>query len=306
MRRQTSRSGFIALFAISLIGFLLTGCGSNESPAGVDLDLEEGSLAIGISVAETGLTKSGPDPAVIEGIAELYITFDSILAYRAPDDCDTALCDSTGGIRHRQDGDAEEIEIIIDPVTVEILELGNTLTALVAEASLPEGRYVKLTLGLSGAWAVADDGQIVPVSVPPHGDPLLNVIAPFEIIAGETVAIVLEVDLENSIRELPPGSGELYLAPVLRGDLAPGGSVGGWHRGDHEQGGMNGQGDGQGGSGPDDADRGSGDHGPYGDGSGDGDGGPHNDGNGNGDLEPGGNGPGDGTCDPDSTVGSPL
>lgn len=237
MQYQLSRR--IAPTLALTVLFTLAGCGSDSSPSGPGsaLDSEEGTLALGIRVDE-GVAKSEGSPPVPEWITALHLTFDSIVAYRTPAECDS--CDSTGpsAFGRREEGAAEPVEILVDPVTVEIMELGTALTGLLAEADLPEGHYPKLELGLTEVWVVTDEESTITVSLPPPGDSLLKIVAPFDVVGGEATALVLVIDLGRSLHGAPPGSGNLVLRPVIRGEVVPHGEALGWHA-DH--GGGNGE-----------------------------------------------------------------
>jgi len=65
----------------ALLSLVLAGCGSDSSPSGPES--VQGTLALGIRVEDDGALKTAASPPVPEGIAGLFLTFDSIVAYRA-------------------------------------------------------------------------------------------------------------------------------------------------------------------------------------------------------------------------------
>jgi hypothetical protein len=141
------------------------------------------------------------------GIAQLFLTFDSIRLYPRIDSI--------------------PIEVLTSPVTVDAMQLADTLGALLTSASVPAGDYSHLALRIPAASAVTDSGVTVTV-VPACPDSLLRVLSRFSVVQGQAVEIQIRVDLDRSVREVPPGSGHYILMPVISGTLhLPGGG----HRG---------------------------------------------------------------------------
>jgi hypothetical protein len=196
-------------------------------------------VAVGLQVAGTeSLAGNGglrvPSAGDSIEFSALFLTFDSIRVYVAG-----AQCDSSGQGWHGGSGDPEYIEILVDPVTVDAVELDSTLTALLGSAELPTGTYSHLSLGIVEAWAITPEGEEVEVIVPGTGDPSLRVMVSFTVEEGQVSAITIVVNLERSLREMPPGSGRIVLMPVLRGESTGGGHGQGWHHQHGDQGHQN-------------------------------------------------------------------
>ncbi|NNC39451.1 MAG: DUF4382 domain-containing protein [Acidimicrobiia bacterium] len=225
MPNQPPRRLIKTLLFTILVSIALIGCGSDSSPTNPSAEgqPETGAIALGIRLSEDGAGKTAWPPPSIAGIAELHLSFESVVAYRVSDTL-------VGG--HHGIVEAEPVEILIEPVTVEVMELENTLTAFLAEAQLPEGHYTKIELGLAAVWAVTTTGSVIPVALPARGDSLLRVIAPFDVTNEEATALVLVIDLGRSLHEFPRGSGEYVLRPVIRSEIAPHEGIHEWH-GEH-------------------------------------------------------------------------
>jgi len=119
------------------------------------------------------------------------------------------------------------VEILTDPVTVDVVALGTELSRLIGAAAVPAGDYGHLSLRVVAASALTDSGATVPVTVASR-DSLLRVMSRFTVVEGQETEIPVVIDLDRSVREVPPGSGNLVLRPVLFGGepRGPGGGSG--------------------------------------------------------------------------------
>ncbi len=263
--RKLSLPWFIPALGLTVaLSIILAGCGSDSAPTGpaAGSGVETGTLALGLRLDNGESAKSESISPLPEGMVDLFLTFDSVIAWRAVGTFDSLGmtgedCDSSGAGMGRPHGmgEMEPVELLIEPVTVGVGDLGETLTALLGESALPEGFYPRLELGLSGAWLVTDADSVINVALPVRGDSLLRVISPFDVVNGETTALVLVVDVERSLYEMPRGSGEYVLRPVIRGEVVPHGEMTGWHPhhdGDDDHGMMGDDDDGMGYDGDDD------------------------------------------------------
>jgi hypothetical protein len=116
------------------------------------------------------------------------------------------------------------VEILTDPVTVNVVALSTELSRLIGAAAVPAGNYARLALRVIAASALTDSGAAVPVTVASR-DSLLRIMSRFTVVEGQQTVIPVVIDLDRSVREVPPGSGNLVLRPVLFGG-GPGGPGG--------------------------------------------------------------------------------
>ncbi|MGD8395662.1 MAG: DUF4382 domain-containing protein [Candidatus Eiseniibacteriota bacterium] len=274
----TTRGTLVPCVALVVLVAFFTGCGESSDPtAPLALDgdgTSVGLLAVsmtagalsGDGVAEQPIaSEPAPESESAAGpgcwwsdapaLAELVFEFDAIRIYA------TADCDSSGEHWRRASSDScRYLEFTFDAVTVDAADLGTTLTDLLAGLEVPAGDYTHLAIHLADAWGTVDStGATVPVALPGASDGFLKIQVPFTVEAGSVTQIVITIDLERSVREVPPGSGTFELVPVLRGDVwGPGPGEheqsGGPHHGDeqgggHPQGGGGGTGDPQQGGG---------------------------------------------------------
>ena len=124
--------------------------------------------------------------------------------------------DSTGGGDDSTHADCDYIEVLTDPITVNLAGLDTTLTELLGTLELPQGDYTHLALHVADGWVVTQAGDSVEADVPGNND-LLKVIFPFTVSDGQVTEIVIVFDLDKSVVEAPPGSGNFKIKPVLHG-----------------------------------------------------------------------------------------
>jgi len=194
------------------------------------------SLSRGVQAEDGTVTATGRPPLPDSDIAQLFLTFDSIRIYPMPD---SVPADSGRYGGHGPHGpgpfcppdSTNYIEMLTDPITVDVMTLSETLGTLLDSDQVPEGDYSHLALRISQAWAFTDSGQQVTVALA-GPDSLLRVLSHFSVVAGEPTEIEISIDLDRSVHEVPPGSGNYVLKPVLFGEFhGPGGGHGGPHGG---------------------------------------------------------------------------
>ena len=301
MRRPT-RYHLIARLVLAVVAISIWGCASDDSPTSPSDFADGGALALGIELqlptTSTILAKDEAGGNFVE-LEALSLSFDSIRAYP------TGTGGGEGmGSGHR-DADGAYIELLLDPITLDLMELEEGLTQLLVESKLPEGAYSHLALHILEAMATTAAGEQLPAVLPEHHDGLLRILTHFVVEEGQITGLTIVIDLDATLRDCTLEDGVLVLRPVLWGEDAPEGPCG-WqghddcdgegHQGDgdghHGDGDCEGEGDGDG-----DGHHGDGDcEGEDCDGDGDGDGdGHHGDGDGDCDGDGDGeNGDGDG------------
>jgi hypothetical protein len=237
------------------IGLLGLGCGQDGSqpatPAAPAITgTSSGEALLSVRLSSSGTTSDSPTGILgrlhvrDSGIAQLFLTFDSIRLYPALDSlpCDRPRPDSLppgprpdslppGPRRHPRPccppDSAGFVEILTSPVTVDAMQLADTLGSLLTSASVPAGNYSHLALRIPAASALTDSGATV-IVVPACPDSMLRVLSRFAVTDGQAVELQIRVDLDRSVREVPPGSGHFILMPVFSGELH---SAGGGHPG---------------------------------------------------------------------------
>jgi hypothetical protein len=257
----------LVVAAVFLAAYLV-GC-SGDRPAAPSVSGETSALtgsgpvtvelvSRGADAAQT-TGERGNGPLHDNGISQLFLTFGTIRLYPATGDS-LPPGGHHGGHGGPCDPDSSGfIELAADPITVDALDLGSTLGALLAQLEAPAGTYSHLAVRLTAAYAVRDSGGQVPITVPAR-DSLLKVMSRFTVTPDSATVISIVLDLDRSIHEVPPGSGNYVLRPVLFGELhhgphgGPGGGGGGpdsLHHGPHHPGSPpDGGGSGHGGGGP--------------------------------------------------------
>jgi len=217
--------------ALGLAALVASGCGTDHGAASptstTNLSNSSGSglLSVQLATAGTGSVLCFPDsaghggpPDTTKKILSLNLTFDTVRVYPARADSDSlAPCGGHGPRGHGDpDSAAAYIELLTSPISVDAMELGDTLTSILANATLPSGRYSHLALHIAAASAVTNDSAQVTVSVAGR-DSLVRVLTPFTVAEGQTTEVRITINLLRAVRELPPGSGTYVLAPVLAG-----------------------------------------------------------------------------------------
>ncbi len=127
----------------------------------------------------------------------------------------------------RANGDEEQAHAMRMPgvvtgegLTVNLLELRDGQTALIADGEVPPGEYLKLRMEIASAELVHDDDgdpdtpEVATAIFVPSGK--VDVPVPFTVSAGEDVEIVLDFDAELSVQvNETPGGHPFILRPVV-------------------------------------------------------------------------------------------
>jgi hypothetical protein len=243
LSRRASLGCLVALLGVGILGL---GCGQDGSQQGNpaapnSLGTGTGEVLVTVLLPTTTASKSDA-PAGLDcrsrlrdsGIAQLLLTFDSIRLYPRSDSLPLGPHPRPDSLPPGPRPDslppghpigpccpadsASFIEILTSPVTVDAMQLADTLSALLTSATVPAGNYSHLALRIPSASAVTDSGLTVPV-VPMCPDSLLRVLSHFSVVDGQAVEIQFRVDLDRSVREVPPGSGNYFLLPVFSGEM---------------------------------------------------------------------------------------
>ncbi len=250
------KSGFLGKLLIAsaltlAVGAGLVGCGSSSNPAAPGNVFSPppagsgmGLLAVSLNTvgsvnaaATMGVHPLGSDRTPISAV---WITFDSIRVYPACEDSadddttgeeedSTSAAkrwnglsflhddhDSTGGGDDSTHADCGAVEVLTDPVTVNLAGLDTTLSEFLGTLELPQGDYSHLALHVADGWVVTQAGDSIRADVPGNND-MLKVIFPFTVSDGQVTDIVIVFDLDKSVVEAPPGSGNFKIKPVLHG-----------------------------------------------------------------------------------------
>jgi len=228
-------SSFLCVVTMSvLLGLLSAGCGSErgiiQPTVGEQVDLTGDLGLVAIQLQAAGVT--GDSSAYHDGhgegphrgteLSSLTLTFDAIRIYPTCADSDRVGVEN-GNPDHDREGDCDGsaecgyVEVLTDPITVELSILGETLTELLGALDVPSGEYSHLSLHIPTAEATTVDGETVEVTIA-NRDKMLKVRFSFAIEEGMVTEIAIVIDLSRSVREVPPGSGDFVLIPILHGE----------------------------------------------------------------------------------------
>jgi hypothetical protein len=258
----------MVLLSLMVVSGLLVGCGSEDNPSEPGALYNPPATGSGLGLLAVQLEAfGGPldsdwhqrhhEYGDHTQITSLFMTFDSIRVYASCECADSTMWDDSdpcGGNRYRGEHDddhpegpqGEYFELLTEPVTLDVMDLGPALTILLGTMELPAGDYSHVVLHVTDATVVTLDGETVPVTLPEDGGVFVPVAIRFTILDGEVTEIVIVHDLTRSIHEEPPGSGKFFITPFMEGhhqhgDHEHGGGDGGEHDGgDHGDGGGHG------------------------------------------------------------------
>ena len=105
--------------------------------------------------------------------------------------------------------DAKWITIVDEESSVDLLTLGREgITELLGDAELEAGKYTQIRMHVDSAYAIDKQGEIVDVNTPKK----IKINRPFTLEEGEDMTIVIDIDLERSLKEKDSG---LELKPVI-------------------------------------------------------------------------------------------
>ncbi len=212
---KTHRDPKVLLAVLGLAIVLAWGCSPEQTPTGP----ESGTPEIGALAVEFTAYATPAQSPLQQAYDAVYITFESVRVYPVTTECDSSGPHGPGGPGSGGDGahhgECTYIEIMTDPLTVNVMDLDDTLTVLLGTCSLPAGPYSHLQLGISAAWVETAGGETIALALPGRSDPSLKIIDPFVVEDGQVTGISIVIDLAQSIHEVRPGSGNLVLRPVF-------------------------------------------------------------------------------------------
>jgi hypothetical protein len=182
-----------ALVALSLTG--LSSCSDNPTRP----DGTTGRLQIFMVDA----------PSPIEHLEALEIVFKEVKVHAAAD---------TAG-KNEDEGDTW-ITVMSDTLaeadrTFDLLELVGGVHALLADVELESGHYTQLRIVIDSA-TVTIGGQSHPLTVPSGAQSGLKLTGGWDVDPGVITSLTLDFDVNKSLKETPPGSGNYKLKPTIR------------------------------------------------------------------------------------------
>jgi hypothetical protein len=169
------------VFAL-LFGLLAFGCGGGGSGGGT---AATGSITV--------LIGDGP----IENLDEAWLTVRELRLNMA------------GGNNH----------VVLDtPQTIELLQLHNLTEVLLME-QIVTGKVNKIRLLLDDLEIVRMDGSMDMLPVPAGGWVELNPQGGFDVRAGETIYVMIDVDMKRSVQVVEGGNGDLNFRPQVFAEI---------------------------------------------------------------------------------------
>lgn len=148
-------------------------------------------------------------PAAYEDLEALEVIFSEVKVHAASD----AEDDTT-------DGNSSWITVMSDalPVvdrTFDLLELVGGVRALIGDVELAAGHYTQLRIVIDSA-TVTIAGQTHPVTVPSGAKSGLKLTGGWDVDPEVITSLTLDFDVNKSLIETPPGSGNFKLQPTIR------------------------------------------------------------------------------------------
>lgn len=260
MRQVDRWSGrAVIMGAVGLaLAWMVGGCNSNDASTTPDSPFTPPAAGTGLGLLALELESFGTPldrGGAMDGadVTSLFITLDSIRAYpgcdgegitghhhhdgeggdgsmRGPETHEGdgegpgGPChdgeSSDGHYPHLDDEDGGYFEMLAEPVTVDLLNLGTSLVGVLGTLEIPAGEYRHVRLHVLDAWVIETDGDRGTVRLPEDWDGYLDVMLPFTIVDGEVTELYTVLDLSDSLTEDPPGSGEYVFSPILHGEHA--------------------------------------------------------------------------------------
>jgi len=104
--------------------------------------------------------------------------------------------------------------VAVDTTVLNLLDYTGGNFAVLADSTLPAGRYTQVRLMLGEGNTVVVDGEAHDLDVPSGGQSGLKLNHPFDIVDGETYAVTLDFDADRSVHRT--GNGQYKLRPVIR------------------------------------------------------------------------------------------
>jgi hypothetical protein len=148
-------------------------------------------------------------PAPYDDLEALEVIFKEVKVHAASE----AEDDTT-------DGNSSWITVMSDtlPVadrTFDLLELVGGVRALIGDLELEAGHYTQLRIVIDSATATIA-GQNHPVTVPSGAQSGLKLTGGWDVDPDAITSLTLDFDVNKSLIETPPGSGNFKLKPTIR------------------------------------------------------------------------------------------
>lgn len=105
--------------------------------------------------------------------------------------------------------DSKWVTVVDEESSVDLLTLGREgITELLGDSVLEAGKYTQIRMHVDSAYAIDKQGEIVDVKTPKK----IKINRPFTLEEGEDMTIIIDIDLERSLKEKDSG---LELQPVI-------------------------------------------------------------------------------------------
>jgi len=134
-------------------------------------------------------------------------------------------------IHQSSDGNATAGWVVLfsGSVHVDLMNTTGTKAAFLGQASLPAGKYQQMRITASEAFGIDKTGAHVAIGLP---NKELKVVKGFKVESGKETQLVLDIDLEKSLKqkgtewEFKPVIGKLYAAVKDKADKPEAGKIG--------------------------------------------------------------------------------
>lgn len=173
---------------VFLAGAVLAGCSGGSA---------SGTVVDGLGTLEVHLTDA---PLDMSTVAHVFVTITNVIVYP--------------GVDGMGDEEPMPIPLMTTPREFDLLTLTGGLTELLAEDMIPAGFYQRVRLEVSDARIVFTDGTEEPLKIESHK---VDIPIPFELMAGDEMAVLLDFDAEASVKVTATGSDKFILRPVVNG-----------------------------------------------------------------------------------------
>ena len=140
-------------------------------------------------------------PACLPDVQSVVVTITGVSVI--PDDMDQETQEGT---------EAPPIPILNFPATLDLLQLTDGVTTLLASATLPAGVYSKIRLEISDAVMTFTDGTSVDLKIDSHK---VDVLLHIQVAEGGTTTVTLDFSACDSIHVTTTGSSTYILRPVV-------------------------------------------------------------------------------------------
>jgi hypothetical protein len=150
--------------------------------------------------------ESAADESADEGAVDEGGTDDAADA-DAGDPNDGSARNAAGDGAGDEDDDAGSPFIVVyeGEKSFDLLQLRNGKTDLLADATLPAGRYTQMRIHVTEGLVVLNDGREFPLRVPSGEQTGIKLHFEFEVADGEQAQLLLDVDLSRAFSAIPSG-----------------------------------------------------------------------------------------------------